>query len=204
MNIHSVYGPILRYFRQRRVLRFYSVHAVTAETSVLDLGGSDFFWDLATSLGLPAPRVTVLNLSAPADVVADGRKLPFADQSFDLIFCNSVIEHVGEWPDQVATASEIRRVGRSWWVQTPDPRFPIEPHYLGIGVHWLPITWRRNYGRWFTLRGWINPAEVRRLPEEVRLLNAARMKELFPGTLLVERFIGCPKSLIASHSTRSC
>jgi SAM-dependent methyltransferase len=199
ISMDSIYAPIFRYFRRKRLRRFYRVHRVTAKTRVLDLGGSRLFWDMTESVGLPRPRVTILNLSGAVNLRADARFLPFADQSFDLIFCNSVIEHVGKARDQKMMADEIRRVGRSWWVQTPDPRFPVEPHYIGLFVHWLPLAWRGGYARWCSIRGWLDPAESRRLPGEVRLISAREMREFFPGrNLIVERFLGFPKSLISS------
>ena len=43
-------------------------------------------------------------------MVADGRSLPFETGSFEWVFSNAVIEHVGGWKDQVRFAQEIRRV----------------------------------------------------------------------------------------------
>ena len=81
------------------MLRFAAELRITAATRVLDIGGTPDCWDL-----LPLrPRVTLLNtprakddLAAAAEWVAgDGRALPFRDGAFDVVFSNSVIEHVG-------------------------------------------------------------------------------------------------------------
>lgn len=73
--------------------------------------------------------------------LGDARDLSgFADGSIDLVHSNSVIEHVGGWPDIVAMAREARRVGRSGWIQTPAQEFPIEPHFHLPLVHWLGPT----------------------------------------------------------------
>ena len=64
-------------------------------------------------------------------------RLPFADGEFDLAYCNSVIEHVPR-ERRAAFAAELRRVARGWYVQTPARSFPIEPHSLLPGAHWLP------------------------------------------------------------------
>ena len=53
--------------------------ALTPSTTVLDIGGTAGNWSL---LDL-RPRVTLLNLVA-GDVHADGTKLPFRDDSFDI------------------------------------------------------------------------------------------------------------------------
>lgn len=61
-------------------------------------------------------------------ILADGTKLPFKDQSVDIAFSNSVIEHVGNKSSQFLFASEILRVGKSHFIQTPNKFFPIEQH----------------------------------------------------------------------------
>ena len=71
-------------------------------------------------------------------VVGDGRHLDFADSSFDVVYCNSVIEQSAPRGDQAQLAHEIRRVGKGYWVQTPAKSFPVEPHVLTPFVHWLP------------------------------------------------------------------
>ena len=210
MNIHSIYKLFFRIYRIRRLKRFASLFDLTSNATLLDVGGSSYFWELCKEIGVPIPQVTILNLGeAPAGldpamqwVIGDARAIPFLDQSFDYVFSNSVIEHVGDDASQFKMAREIRRVGRNYFVQTPDRRFPFEPHLLTPLIHWLP---RRYYERLvprFTLRHWLNgSAEDDAEIMGIRLLNRNRMKSLFPdGTLLVERTAGWPKSLIAFRS----
>jgi hypothetical protein len=71
-------------------------------------------------------------------LLGDGCSLTMPDQFYDIGFSNSVIEHVGSWERQVMFASEIRRVARAIWVQTPAYECPFEPHYLTPLVHYLP------------------------------------------------------------------
>jgi ubiquinone/menaquinone biosynthesis C-methylase UbiE len=75
-----------------------------------------------------------LSESAPSNFTAfvgDGRSMPqFEDHQFDIVFSNSTIEHVGSIDDQRAMAREIVRVGRKYYVQTPNRYFPIEPHFV--------------------------------------------------------------------------
>ncbi len=58
--------------------------------------------------------------------------------SFDVVFSNAVIEHVGDRERQEALVREALRVGRRVFVTTPNRWFPIEVHTRLPFVHWLP------------------------------------------------------------------
>jgi hypothetical protein len=212
MNIHTIYKPILTFYRSRRVSAFYRINDIGPASRVLDVGGNMFFWNLALREGLPAPReIVIMNVHKPYEtlpghvrwIIADARRMPFLDNEFDVVFSNSVIEHVGDLESQRAMASEIRRVGKSHWVQTPDPRFPIEPHYLTPFVHWIPVTQRRRFLRNATVWGVITrptDEQVDELLGEIRLIHEAEFRLFFPDSrIIVERFCGWPKSLIAAQ-----
>ncbi len=139
-------------------------------------------------------------------MAGDGRLLPFPDRSFDLVFSNSVIEHVGDAASQEQFAREVARVGRAYWVQTPNRWFPVEQHLLTPLVHWLPKRWQRALvPRWTVWSAMVRPSPdrhrfyIEHYLEEVRLLTSSDLKRLFPGARLIrERFCGLTKSLIAS------
>ena len=174
---------------------------------VLDVGGSPFNWSLCA---LRSP-VVLLNVERPRDakawperlrpLVASGTRLPCGDGAVDLVFSNSVIEHVGDAAAQQRFARELRRVGRRLWVQTPARSFPFEPHLLTPFVHWLPRAWQRRLLRWGTLWGWIarpGPEQVERFLRETRLLGGREMRDLFPDCeIRRERFLGLTKSYVA-------
>lgn len=208
MKRDTCYAVAGRSFRARRIRRFFEALAIPAHASILDIGGTSFFWELARDLQLPPCRVTVLNVAPPpvrspiieSWVCGDGRALPFGDGVFDAVFCNSVIEHVGGDGDQERMAREIRRVAHSYFVQTPDPLFPVETHVLTPFVHWLPRAVRRRMIPYLTLRHWIcgtDPGEVEEL-RSVRLIGIRTLSRLFPDAGIVrERFMGLSKSLVA-------
>jgi ubiquinone/menaquinone biosynthesis C-methylase UbiE len=176
---------------------------------ILDVGGYAGTWNDST---LDA-RVTLLNLPDYAGrpdqpekfeyVHGDGRALEYPDQSWEIIFSNSVIEHIGDWTGQQAFAREVVRVGRSYWVQTPAKEFFLDPHLLTPFIHWLPRQWVPGLLRYFTVWGWLTrPTRAEALDYWVRLdlrmLTRREMKSLFPqATILVERFLGMPKSYVA-------
>jgi hypothetical protein len=76
-------------------------------------------------------------------LVSDGLALPFADGSFDLVFSNAVVEHVGGAAAQRQFLGEHARVGRYWVATTPNRWFPVESHTATVFKHWSPA-WRAN------------------------------------------------------------
>ncbi|MDE3190852.1 MAG: methyltransferase domain-containing protein, partial [Acidobacteriota bacterium] len=72
---------LARYGGERRVLDVGTANAIAAHVEGLrDLG---------------APELVTVDLAEPADVIADVRRLPFADERFDFVVCVSTLEHVG-------------------------------------------------------------------------------------------------------------
>jgi hypothetical protein len=176
---------------------------------ILDVGGLPRSWQ-----GVPIKsQITILNIepineyellflqSNQTTVVGDGTQLPYADQSFDLVYSNSVIEHLGTWEKQQAFAAEAVRVGRGYWIQTPAKEFPVEPHYFGLFVHWFSKPIQKRLLRNWTLWGWLGrPTEnvLDAVLAELRLLSFNEYQQLFPGGLIwVERVFGAPKSYTA-------
>src|ERR1700683_884345 len=150
-----LFESLQRRFRARRMLLLARTVGLTREMRVLDVGGTVEIWRLAPVM----PRLVLLNQararyeigSTEAVVLGDGVSLPFADQSFDLVFSNSVIEHVGGREEQARFASEIARVGKQYWVQTPNRYFPIAHHLWTRFVHWLPHHWQAAVAKRFSV-----------------------------------------------------
>lgn len=207
MDVHRAYALFLRPFRRRRMRAFERALAPGPATRILDVGGTPFNW---TFIATPA-RVTLLNLERPPEaetlpenltaLVGSGTALDFEAGAFDVVFSNSVIEHVGDWAAQQRFASELRRVGRALWVQTPARSFFVEPHLMGAFVHWLPLGWQRRLVRSVTLWGWLarpSPEQIDSFLAGTRLLGAGEMAELFPDCeIRRERFLGLTKSYVA-------
>jgi ubiquinone/menaquinone biosynthesis C-methylase UbiE len=133
-------------------------------------------------------------------LTGDARDLSrFADSSFDLVVCNSVIEHVGSWADMVAASSEARRVGRRGWIQVPAFEFPIEQHFLLPFVHWFadPIQVKALALLHREIKKWSLRDQYMSV-HHVRPLTRTQLKNLFPGTAIQSEWVIFPKCHIAT------
>jgi SAM-dependent methyltransferase len=197
-------------FRRGRFERFAELLAsVPRPVWVLDVGGTASFWDHMRGLAGDDVNVVVLNLRAEDLEAADGVGTvagdatdlsQYDDDAFDVVFSNSVIEHVGDLAAQRRMADEVRRTGRRYWVQTPNRWFPIEPHFLFPFFGVLPVPVRTWMIRHFDL-GWRHKERdrvaARRVAESVRLLHRRELRARFPDAQVErERFLGFTKSWV--------
>ena len=75
-------------------------------------------------------------------------QLPFRDRSFDVVHSSAVLEHVGNFDNQVRLISEcIRVANRALFMTTPNRWFPVEFHTVLPLVHWLPKSYFRTIMR---------------------------------------------------------
>lgn len=182
---------------------FFEYFKPDRQSRVLDLGGLPGTWR-----GYGDFKVVLVNLlphpttdSRFVNIEGNVLRVPLEGRTFDIVFSNSVIEHLGNWENQQTFASEVKRMGSKYWIQTPARWFPIEPHLIAPFVHYLPRRLQRHLIRWFTVWGWINrpsPEKVQAFLDEVRLLTYSEMKTLFSDAKIIrEQFLGLTKSYIA-------
>jgi hypothetical protein len=175
---------------------------------VLDVGGTPEFWAGDELVQQERIRVTLVNLETynsvnprVEQVICDARDMSiFSDKTFDVVFSNSVIEHVGSYADQKSMAREVQRVADRYFVQTPNYWFPLEPHFLLPLFQFYPLSLKARLVQRYQL-GWMARRPVYReaLAEvsQIRLLTSSEMRRLFPtGVLYRERFGGMTKSLV--------
>lgn len=209
MDIHRIVKPISRRFRRKRMSEFERIFRLSSQHNIVDVGGYADNWSLVSA----EPTVLLVNIDSEEHkagrfrkVRGDGCALQFADREFDVAYSNSVIEHVGAWDRQKAFASEIRRVGKSYYIQTPNRHFPIEPHVLMPFAQYFP----KPFAKWFLKR--FSPHAIIQKPsqesidnfvETTRLLTYREMRELFPdATIEREKLLGLTKSFIAYRVTQ--
>jgi hypothetical protein len=203
------------YFRGRRFAlietKIRAIAAANGSCRIIDIGGRVEYWNpILPTLHDVGAKITVVNLEktqpkpGPMFDFAFGDACDlssYSDQSFDFAHSNSLIEHVGQWRQMSRCAHEIRRVAKSYYVQTPYLWFPIEPHFRAPIFAWLPEQTRARILMAFDL-GYIGKAatldQAMADVQSINLLDAKQMRVLFPDAdLTFERVLGLPKSMIA-------
>jgi len=203
-------NSINKKFRLRRFHVFTSLvekNKTEKITQILDVGGTEDFWDTMNYPGDENIHITLLNLSAApvkntkfTSVKGDACDLSeFKDNQFDIVFSNSVIEHLFTKENQQKMASEVRRVGKNYYIQTPNLYFPIEAHWQFPFYQFLPfklkvwMTQHLNLGHFKKTKD--KQAAITRV-NEVQLLTEKEMKILFPeARVFREYFLGLVKSI---------
>lgn len=176
---------------------------------ILDVGGTEEFWEQMDFSTNPKVHITLLNLETTdtrnpgfLSVKGNACNMPeFNDNHFDLVFSNSVIEHLFTFSNQQQMANEVKRIGRYYYIQTPNFYFPIEPHWMFPFYQFLPNGVQVLLTETFDL-GHYKKAKSRKEAvsrvNEVQLLTKKKMQVLFPDcTIYEEKFLGFTKSLTA-------
>jgi hypothetical protein len=177
-----------------------------ADLRVLDLGGTGEWW----SRSPVRPRhVTAINLFEAHNLAAgvtmiEGDVLRAAElvagHEFDLVFSNSLIEHLGGHAPRREMAKVVSTLAPRYIVQTPYRYFPFEPHWLFPAFQFLPFEARAYLAPRWPLGhtyGWDEHAASNEVMA-TDLLSVSEMREYFPhAEIILERFGGVPKSLIA-------
>ena len=167
---------------------------ITPATTVLDVGGLPYDWE---ELGYSG-QVICVSLSSIREGLwgqgnitystQDARDLPYQDRSLDIVYSNSLLEHVGR-DNQARVADEIRRVGKRYWVQVPHRNFPLEPHYRALFFHQMPSFVRRLIAKYWTLMILKHKHYLSQV-DTIYPLTYSEMQSLFPdATILREKLL---------------
>lgn len=188
-------------WRQRRMEAFVKLIRPRRGSRVIDLGGLPQMWEML-DLDLD---ITLLNLPGALKIDQQIFKhqyrllevdvcnlMDFKDNEFDIVFSNSVIEHIGPLESQEAFAKTVRRLAPSYWIQTPSIWFPIEAH-CNLPFWWFyPSSFKQSWihcwqqqGREFCWKQMV----------ETRILTLSCLKSFFPeAKVYTEYMAGFPKS----------
>lgn len=196
--------------RRQMFERFVQVAKIGDAHTILDVGvTSDRLYDHSnyleswhphkhriTATGIDDASFLVHRYPGLAFVRADGRALPFADESFDFVHSSAVIEHVGSRAMQRRFLVELFRVCRcGLFVTTPNQWFPIEFHTILPLVHWLP---QRRFQAVLRAIG----REFFADEDNLNLLTAADLRrlcaeaEMGDVTIMSARLAGLPSNLL--------
>lgn len=201
-------------FRLRRLQRFIAmldeIIAAKGHANIIDIGGTFSYWQTFQDAWIDRPvSFTLVNLQAePAQhpkftsIAGSACDLPqFADNAFDIVHSNSVLEHVGRWKEMRAMAAEVRRLAPRYFLQTPAYGFPIEPHFRTAFFHWIPEPLRirlimsRSFGFYPKAK---TIDEAMACVEDAVIVDRLRFTALFPDAQIVpEKFMGLTKSFMA-------
>ena len=180
-----------------------------ASMRVLDLGGTLRMWEAAP---VRPKHVTIVNLDPRLDgATSDWYDVRNGDacapdddllgRAYDLVYSNSLIEHVGGHAKRQQLAAVVRDAAPKHWVQTPYRYFPLEPHWLVPGMQFLPLAARSSIARRWPFGPASRNTPTHNLVSEVayvELVSITGMRSYFPDSQIwIERFAGLPKSLVA-------
>lgn len=186
---------------------------------IVDLGGTEKYWLVGEEFiraNRSRLRLTIVNtepqtidqpdLFSFVHASATDTAL-FADRRFDLVHSNSVIEHVGFWPEMERFAANVRRLADRYYIQTPNYWFPYEPHFRFPGFQYLPEPvriWLITHYQLGFFPKIESRDEAQQIIDEHRLLSTRRVRKLFPDAVIShEKFFHTNKSIVAIRDLRS-
>ena len=197
--------------RIRRWQLFGDLFPDIAQLRVIDLGGTVESWERAP---VQPREVVIVNLFEPGESSApqripvtgdacrarDALRAAGIEGGFDLVFSNSLLEHVGGHVNRVALAEEVRALAPRHWVQTPYRYFPVEPHWVFPMMQFLPIPARTAIANSWPLVH-TRPdsrADALEAVQWTELVGITEMRSYFPeSTIVPERMAGLVKSIVA-------
>lgn len=206
----------MRYFEQEFFCAAFgsALRAGPSRTiRVLDIGGTFDYWNALAFRYLDRCDITLFNLEERGKgesipnvhyLLGDATDLSaFEDGEFDLVFSNSCIEHVGRYPEWRRMADGMRRVGKHYFLQTPNRYFPLEPHFMFLFFQFLPLKAKAWLLQHFDLGYFEKNSDWEKCVKEVdsiHLLSQRDLKRLFPeARVKKEKLLGLTKSFMV-HS----
>ncbi len=210
---HHAKDSYFNKLRRKRFVHFLNfLKDIKRPLKILDVGGSELFWQMM-DFNEDKVEITILNLAKLPiqnkrlkSVAGDGRDInATTDKYYDVVFSNSVIEHLGTFEDQFKMAGEVKRVGKNYYIQTPNKFFPIEPHFLFPLFQFLPFKYKVWLCTNFSLGhiGKLSRTEAEDQIKSIGLISKQELIKLFPNSKIYkEKFLGINKSFTVFGESR--
>ncbi len=224
----NLYRSVSKSWKRKRFMQFLELVKPSPSETILDLGGAQgtFFHDNMDLVREYNLKVVIADIKSDDLMVAEKRGFStylmqedelsgMESGAFDVVFCNSVIEHVTipkncVWDStgqdfyekayctQRAFAADIERISKKFYVQTPCVNFPIESH------SWLPsfYAYPKDRDKHVKRLKMLNKYWIKSTVPDFNLLNEKQFADIFPSAtaILCNRVLGFPKELIAYRS----
>lgn len=176
------------------------------EVRIIDIGGTRTYWNIFSLNYLAEKKVQISVVNLPSEIPLPSNDhiftyyhgdacnlVEFKDKSFHIAHSNSVIEHVGADANRIKFAQEIKRVSNTYYIQTPNYWFPLEPHFMTPFFQFLPEKIRIKMVQNFAL-GWFERSkdykEAKAIVDSCNLLTQQDLQTLFPEADLYKEKIG--------------
>jgi SAM-dependent methyltransferase len=199
----SLFARLSNISRQRKLELFYRIMIPSERTKVLDAGAEinpdgngclqlidSYPWkNNLSAVNLSSEHVCFIKRCYPQiDVrVGDVCQLPWPDKYFDIVYSNAVIEHLGHFEKQRKMADEVMRVGKRWFVTTPNRWYPFEFHLRLPLVTWLPGHFYLSIGKIISY----NHVRKRYMTglnhSGLRLMTTSELKRCFPESKIIKQ-----------------
>jgi SAM-dependent methyltransferase len=146
---HAVLDLASRDLKAIKIARLIGAHSGQPSRRMLEIGtgsgGIAHYFGTSGAMAWDVDAIDVEDVRLVSDgfrfTIVDGVVLPFADDSFDVVVSNHVIEHVGDDGQQVRHLQELARVMRTdgiGYLAVPSRWMLVEPHYKLPFLSWLP------------------------------------------------------------------
>jgi ubiquinone/menaquinone biosynthesis C-methylase UbiE len=189
--------------RRRKIAFFYENFQPDENTKILDVGAEinpngdrglqlidQYPWKKNISaLNISSNHISSVRKTYPEieAVIGDACELPWPDNHFDIVYSNAVIEHLGSFERQKRMAAEIMRVGKRWFVCTPNRWYPFEFHLRLPLVTWLPGSSYLRIGRLLAYNH-VSKRYVSGIKrDDLRLMTSRELALCFPCTAIVKQ-----------------
>ncbi|MBZ0166094.1 MAG: methyltransferase domain-containing protein [Candidatus Omnitrophica bacterium] len=151
---HAVVTDANRYRKALKIIHLLQEYVQLQSCDLLDIG---------TGSGHVISRIARVCKSATSVNVEDERvikdgyhfqqvpdvSLPFADESFDVVISNQVIEHIPPQEEHIKEIYRVLKKGGVVYMATPSKYAVIEPHFRLPFLSWLPRSVADRYVRFF-------------------------------------------------------